>query len=456
MRYIPHTDKDIERLLHTVGADSVDELFSVIPQELRLRGGLDLPGPLCEADLLEHLADLAALNRSAGSGKDLVFAGAGLYPHAIPCAVETLSGRSEFYTAYTPYQPELSQGTLLAIFEFQTMVAELMGLDMANASMYDGASATAEAILMARRITRRQRCVLAAGLHPEYAQTCATYLKGMDPSGSSLTTVGCDESGRLNPGSLQQALDDTVAAVVIQSPNFFGVLEDLSPLCEAAHQAGALVIGVCTEPLALALIKPPGECGADIAVGEGIGLAGPPNLGGPGVGLMAASGKKAMRAMPGRFVGQTVDSRGNTGYVLTLSTREQHIRRERATSNICTNHGLFALRMTIHLALLGRSGFVELARLNLAKTQYAKDLLSSLDGYGLKYPKASTFNEFALRVPGGDASVVVGQAGRRGIVPGVALGRFLPEHKDTLLVSVNERHRREDIQRLAEILGAAS
>ena len=327
-------------MLRATGVTSVQALFDIIPEQLRFKGTLDLPPPLCEADLLSHMEQLGGLNQPHGRGSGmLVFAGAGIHPHAIPCAVDQLAGRSEFYTAYTPYQPELSQGTLMAIFEFQTMVAELLGMETANASMYDGASATAEGILMARRLTRRDRAVLAGSLHPDYARTCETYLSGLGVD-QPLRSVGVTAEGGVDLAALEQALDNSVAAVVVQTPSFLGVLEDLQPICEAAHAAGALVVAVTTEPLVFALAQPPGAAGADIAVGEAIGLCGPPNLGGPGLGIFATRGKKALRSMPGRLVGQTVDADGKPGFVLTLSTREQHIRREKATSNICTNHGL--------------------------------------------------------------------------------------------------------------------
>jgi len=450
MRYIPHTPEDVQRMLRVIGAQSVDDLFAVIPKGQRLRGALPLPGPLSETELMDHLRELGAVNQPQSRDRDmLVFAGAGCHPHAIPAAVSTLAGRSEFYTAYTPYQPELSQGTLLSIFEFQTMVCELLGMEVANASMYDGASGAAEAILMARRLTRRRKAVVAASLHPAYRRTCATYLAGMEDPGEAIVSVPWTSAGTLDLEALQRALDKDTAAVVVQSPSFLGVIEDLGPVCEAAHAAGALVVAVCTEPLALALLKPPGESGADIAVAEGIGLAGPPSMGGPGVGLFAVQGKKAVRAMPGRIVGQTTDSTGRPGFVLTLATREQHIRREKATSNICTNHGLMALRFTIHLALLGRTGFVELARANLAKAAFARQLLCGLDGVEPAFG-GPFFNELALRVPGGDADALVARAVTRNVVPGVALGRFYPELRDTLLVSVNETHREGDIRRLAK------
>jgi glycine dehydrogenase subunit 1 len=453
MRYLPHTQDDIDRMLRVIGAASVDELFASIPAPLRLKGALELPPALSEAQLLEELRALGGRNQpqSRATGA-LVFCGAGAHPHYIPAAVDSLTSRSEFYTAYTPYQPELSQGTLLSIFEFQTMVAELFGMSVANASMYDGASAAAEAILMARRLTGRPRALLAPGLHPEYAQTCETYLSGMplEGGGSAVTRLPFSTSGLTDLALLRERLTaGDVACVLVQSPSFFGTLEDLAPIAEAAHAAGALLVAVVTEPLALALCRAPGEAGADIAVGEGLGLAGPLNLGGPGVGLFAVRDKRAVRAMPGRLVGETVDSQGRPGYVLTLSTREQHIRREKATSNICTNHGLFALRLAIHLALLGKTGFEALARQNLAKAAFARELLCAL-GCRPRFPGAPFFNELALCVPGGDADAVVQLASRRGVVPGVALGRFHPELKDTLLVAVNETHSREDLVRLSK------
>jgi glycine dehydrogenase subunit 1 len=452
MRYIPHTEQDIARMLEAIGKRSIDDLFSIIPEDQRPDGALTLPPPLCEAELMAHLREIGAPNqpqsREAGT---LVFAGAGCNAHAIPAAVDALASRSEFYTAYTPYQPELSQGTLLAIFEFQTIVCELLGMEVANASMYDGASGVAEAVLMARRLTRRDQALLSASLHPEYAATCATYVAGMSGGRDTLATIPVNAGGRMDLDALGAALDDTVAAVVVQSPNFFGLLEDLGPISEAAHAVGALVVAVCTEPLALALLQAPGQVGADIAVAEGLGLAGPPNMGGPGVGLFAARGKKAVRSMPGRIVGQTVDSEGRPGFVLTLSTREQHIRREKATSNICTNHGLMALRFAIHLSLLGKVGFEALARLNLSKATFARDRICELDGYEPRFD-GPCFNEFCVRVPGGDADAVVREAVSCGVVPGVALGRFHPEHADSLLVHVNESHRREDIERLVKAL----
>jgi glycine dehydrogenase subunit 1 len=438
-------------MLRVIGVDSIDQLFDTIPASVRPRGPIAIPAALCEADLRDRLDLLGARNGVPGRhGGTLAFVGAGVYQHAIPAAVDALSARGEFATAYTPYQAELSQGTLTAIFEFQTVVAELFGTEYANASMYDGASATAEALLMACRLTGRRRMLLSEGVHPEYVETCATYVSGLDPA-LSLQRVALDAAGATDEAALRELIRDDVACIVVQTPSFFGVIEDLAPLCATARAAGSLVVAVCTEPLALALMRAPGTAGADIVVGEGLGLAAPPSLGGPGLGLFGASGKKALRQMPGRLVGETVDSDGEPGYVLTLSTREQHIRRAKATSNICTNHGLLALRFTIHAALLGRRGLHELAQLNLAKTVYAQRAICALPGFSLRYD-GPYFNEFAVRVPGGDAGALVDAVQERGIVAGVPLGRFDEAWRDTLLVAVSEQHRRENIDRLVAAL----
>ena len=458
MRYLPHTEADIARMLRVIGVDSVEELFSDIPERLRFRGPLPLAAGLSEPEVLDLLDELGGKNRPHNRNNgQLVFAGAGVYHHHIPAAVDALSMRGEFATAYTPYQPELSQGTLMAIFEFQTLVCELFGTEYANASMYDGATATAEAMLMAARLTRRWRIVVSGGVHPEYLATCRTYDAGI--AEHEIVLIPLDAEGRTDQQALASALGDDVACLIVQAPNCLGVIEDIAPLAAAAHSAGALLVAVNAEPLSLALLRPPGDAGADIVVGDGSGLATLPSLGGPGVGLMGASGKKALRALPGRLVGETVDSAGRVGYVLTLSTREQHIRRERATSNICTNHGLYALRFAIHLSLLGKGGLERLARTNLAKAHYAKRRLGSIDGYGL-LSAGPSFNEFALRTPR-SAEAIVDACAADGVVPGVALARLRPEAgafaaaidpERVLLVSVTEIHRREDIDRLAVAL----
>ena len=457
MRYLPHTPEDVTRMLRVIGVESVAKLFDVIPEGLRHHGELDLPRALSEPELLDLLQELGARNRPAmRQNGHLVFAGAGIYRHHIPAAVDALSLRGEFATAYTPYQPEVSQGTLMAIYEFQTMVCELYGTEVANASMYDGASATAEAMLMARRLTRRKRTLLCGGLHPEYRETCTTYAAGLDPeSDETIQIVPQGADGRVDLSALRAAMTDDVASIIVQTPNFFGLIEDLAPLAELAHEAGALLVAINNEPVALALVEAPGAQGADIVAGDGTGLATLPTLGGPGVGLFGTNGKKALRALPGRLVGETVDTVGRRGYVLTLSTREQHIRRDKATSNICTNHGLYALRFAIHLALLGPTGLKRLAELNLAKAHYARERLAALDGFALRFD-GPMFNELTLRVPNGDAAALISAAGRRGITPGVALGRFDAALADTLLIAVTETHSKDDIDQLASVLAEAA
>ncbi|MSP62276.1 MAG: aminomethyl-transferring glycine dehydrogenase subunit GcvPA [Myxococcales bacterium] len=452
MRYLPHTPEDIARMLRVIGAPSVEALFAHIPETLRAERPLDLGPALDEASLLAHLAELAARGRASGAEGSLSFLGGGLTPHHVPTAVDALLQRAEWYTSYTPYQPEISQGTLQAVFEFQTLVAELFGLAIANASMYDGASATAEAILMARRITGRTHAVISSGLHPHYLETAETYLSGLHPHAEQVFGAAQLDGtrGQTDPATVEAAIvaagDGGVCCVVVQTPNYFGVVEDLAPLAEVAHRHGALLVAVTTEPVAFGALQPPGALGADIACGEGIGLASGPSLGGPGVGLFAARAEHT-RSMPGRLVGETVDRDGQRGYVLTLATREQHIRREKATSNICTNQGLCALAFTIHACLLGRRGLAELAALNLAKAEYAKGLLSSLRGFSLCY-SGPTFNEFALRVRGGNAAHAVDTLAGDGLFAGVALACA----PDTLLVAVTEKHRKEDIERLARSL----
>ncbi|MBI4509042.1 MAG: aminomethyl-transferring glycine dehydrogenase subunit GcvPA [Deltaproteobacteria bacterium] len=464
MRYLPHTEADVARMLRTIGEPSLEALFSqLIPDSLQLKRTLDLPPPLDEPSLRVHLGELAARNGALrplapGSPGPLVFAGAGLHPHAVPAAVDMLLSRSEFYTAYTPYQPEVSQGTLQAIFEFQTMVCELTGLDIANASMYDGASACAEAVLMARRLTGRLRVVFDSGVHPEYLETARTYLAALTGGIEVMSRDVASEksAGALSRAALEARLGQDVACVVVQNPSFHGVVQDLVPLCEAAHAAGAIFVVVTTDPVAYAACQAPGHVGADVAVSEGIGLAIGASLGGPGVGLFAAR-EEFVRAMPGRLCGETVDKDGRRGYVLTLSTREQHIRREKATSNICTNQGLVALAFTIHLSMLGKSGLGTLAKLVYSKTCYLRDQVASRlgkKGYSLPYPLAPIFGEVCVRVPSalGDATTVVEHCLEKNIVPGVALGRFSQLERDLLLIGVSELHSKEEMDKLISVL----
>ncbi|GAB5550094.1 MAG: aminomethyl-transferring glycine dehydrogenase subunit GcvPA [Sandaracinaceae bacterium] len=447
MRYLPHTEEEIRAMLEAIGVGSIDDLFAPIPESHRVQGALKLEPSLDEASLMAHLEQLSNQNESA---RALSFLGAGLYDHHVPPAVDQLLLRSEFYTAYTPYQAEVSQGTLQSIFEFQTMVCELFGLQVANASMYDGASATAEAILMARRVTKRSRCVLSRALHPEYQETTRTYLENVDEAGPGIDVAPMTDAGVTDLAALEKLVTDDTAAVVVGYPNFLGRVEDLAAIKAICKAKGALLVTATAEPYALSLVKSPGELGADIAVGEGQPLAIPPQLGGPGVGLFATR-DEYVRQMPGRLVGETVDSDGERGYVLTLSTREQHIRRERATSNICTNHGLVALAFTIRTAMLGRKGFEQVGRLCLSRAEYLKQKIDGLERFSVP-GGAPTFNEFVVRREEGKAAPLLAALAAKGILAGVDLGRFYPERDQEFLVAVTERHDRASLDRLVEAL----
>lgn len=451
MRYLPHTQQDIEQMLAAIGVPSVDALFDCIPEQGRLERPLAMEPGLDEVSLMRHLSDLASKNKGATM---LSFLGAGMYDHHIPPAVDQLLLRSELYTAYTPYQPEVSQGTLQAIWEFQTIAAEVLGHQIANASMYDGASAAAEAVLMARRVTKKTKVVVCEGVHPEYIETIQTYLSGLD-DGAEVIRVRVDNNGITDVSRLDDLLRENVAAIVVGYPNFFGCVMDLSPLAERAHAAGALLVTATQDPYALALLEAPGQQGADISVAEGQAIATAPSFGGPGVGMFASrSDRKFLQEMPGRLVGETVDTSGKRGYVLTLATREQHIRRDRATSNICTNQGLIALSLTIRMCLLGKQGFVDVAKRCVEKTQYLRDQIASLDGFSVVYPNTLVFNEFVVRVRGGNAAVLFERLTREGILAGVPLSRWFSEREDQLLLAVTEKHTREDLDRLVSALRA--
>jgi glycine dehydrogenase subunit 1 len=441
MRYIPHTESDIASMLATVGGRSVAELFGHLPETLRSQAAIDLPPGLSEAGVRSRLAELAATNRVS---PDVVsFLGAGAYPHFVPVVVDQIIQRSEFATAYTPYQPEVSQGTLQAIFEFQSLVATLFGLEVANASMYDGASATAEAVLMAKRISPQRATILVArSLHPQYRQVIRTYLEGVPEV--RIVELPWKEDGRIDVTALVRHLDATVACVVVGYPNVFGVVENVAAIADAAHQSGALAVTATTEALALGLLKSPGDLGVDIAVAEGQSFGIPVSYGGPGVGLFACR-ERFLRSMPGRLVGETVDHEGRRGFVLTLSTREQHIRREKATSNICTNQGLCSLAATVFLCTMGKQGLRELAERNVKKSHYTRDLLLQNSAYRQHF-SAPFFNEFVLLVP--KARVVWNQLKEQGIIVGLPLEDWYPELKDCLLLCVTETHTRGDIERL--------
>jgi len=451
MRYLPHTDEEIASMLEAVGLSSLDALYDSIPEKARFNKPLEMLPALDEPSLMRHLEDMAGKNRAASM---LSFLGAGAYDHHFPPAADQLLLRSEFYTAYTPYQPEVAQGTLQVIYEFQTIVSEIFGLPVANASMYDGASGVAEAVLMARRLTNREHTVISGGVHPEYVGTIETHVRQLGLGLASLTKVAVGADGGADIAALCAAITNETACVVVGYPNFYGSIADLRDLAKAAHDKGALLITVTMDPFALALLEPPGAFGADIAVGEGQPLGLPPQFGGPNVGLFACrDDRKYLQQIPGRLVGETVDKNGERGYVLTLATREQHIRRDRATSNICTNSGLCATAMTIKMCMLGKKGFIDAARQCLAKSEYLKSKISELSGYSLPH-KAPTFIEFVVRVRGGSAQKLCSSLAEKGIIAGYDLGRVSPERAGDLLVAVTERHTREDLDRFVAALAA--
>jgi len=442
MRYLPLTPEDRAQMLGVIGAADVDALFADVPKAARAEKPFDLPHHAGELAVERELSALAAMNRPAGSGP--FFCGAGAYRHHVPASVDHLIQRSEFLTSYTPYQPEIAQGTLQVLFEFQTQVAALTGLEVANASMYDGSTACAEAVMMSQRVTRREKAILSGGLHPHYAATTQTiaHAEGMEIVRLPAAVDAED--------AVIAALDGATACVVVQTPNVFGVATDVTKIAEAAHAAGALLIVVTTEAVSFGLLKSPGEMGADIAVAEGQSIGNALNYGGPYVGLFAAR-EKLVRQMPGRLCGETVDADGRRGFVLTLSTREQHIRREKATSNICTNSGLCALAFSIHLSLLGEVGLRRLARINHGR---ALELKAALEGVaGVEVLTQRFFNEIAVRVPG-DAAKLVEACLAQGVVAGVPYARLDPHAgmDDVLLLAATETTTTEDIAALAAAL----
>ncbi len=448
MRYLPHTPDDVREMLDVIGIRDLSELFAPIPEELRLDRDLELPEPLPECMLRYRLEGMAGLNTDLTRLSS--FAGAGIYNHYVPAAVGQLLLRSELYTAYTPYQPEVSQGTLQSIFEYQTMIARLLGMEISNASLYDGSTSVAEAVGMSLRIHRnkRPRVVMAGALHPEYVEVTRTYLTDPD---ETLTFVPAGADGRVDLAALQLELGSDVAAVVVQSPNFYGLVEDLETLRRLTEDQGILLVVSFSEALAFGLLKPPGAFGADIVVGEGQSLGQPAAYGGPLLGIMTAN-RKHVRAMPGRLVGKTLDRHGNDCFVVTLSTREQHIRREKATSNICTNEGLCALGAAIYLSLLGNIGFEKLARLNHHASCYLAERLAEIPGVSLPYGGTPWFNEFVVELPLPAAAVVDRLVEESGIVAGVPLDRFYPDAPHRLLVTCTELNSREQIDALAEAL----
>jgi glycine dehydrogenase subunit 1 len=442
-RYIPHTEEDIRKMLNTIGVKKVEDLFEAIPKECWLPKPLDLPEPLSEPDLIRHFQKLHVPMMSS-------FLGAGAYHHFIPSVVLSLVSRSEFYTAYTPYQPEISQGTLQAIFEYQTLMCQLTGMEVSNASLYDGASSLAEAVLMAYRITKKKKVLVSQAIHPEYRRVIQTYI---DPDQQEIVPIPYQkDEGRTDENILFNLLKEDVGAVVIQSPNFFGVIEDLHSVRERVLDAGALMIVGFNEAVAYGILQPPGAMGADIVAGEGQSLGIPVSFGGPYLGIFTTQ-ERFVRNMPGRLVGETIDLEGKRGFVLTLATREQHIRRERATSNICTNEGLCALMATVFLSCLGKEGLRELALMNLSKAEYAKKAVSQIRGCTLGFA-APTFNEFVLQIKK-DPETVLEKLKKEKILGGLPLKKFHPELDHHLLVTVTEMNQKEEIDHWAEALGKA-
>ena len=442
MRYLPLTPEDRAAMLAVIGVGGIDDLFVDVPAAARLAGPVDLPPHQGEMEVERILAGLAARNRPAGAGP--FFCGAGAYRHHVPASVDHIIQRSEFLTSYTPYQPEIAQGTLQVLFEFQTQVAALMGMEVANASMYDGSTACAEAVMMAARVTRRSKAVLSGGLHPHYAEAAHTLAETAGVRTRRLPAALDAEAAVID------AIDAETACVVVQTPNVFGTVTDVSAIAEAAHAAGALLIVVTTEAVAFGLLKSPGEMGADIAVAEGQSIGNGLNFGGPYCGLFATR-EKLMRQMPGRLCGETVDAVGRRGFVLTLSTREQHIRREKATSNICTNSGLCALAFSIHMTLLGETGLRQLAALNHARARLLRGALAAVPGVEVLTPRF--FNEFAIRLPVAAAPLVEDLA-RDNILAGVPVSRLDPGAglDDVLLLAATETTSPEDIEALAGAL----
>jgi glycine dehydrogenase subunit 1 len=445
MRYLPLSDDERRSMLIRIGVADIAALFADIPEDKRLDDLLPMPRAMSELAVERALGALASKTVAAGSGP--FFLGAGAYRHHVPATVDHLIQRSEFLTSYTPYQPEIAQGTLQVLFEFQTQVALLTGMEVANASMYDGSTACGEAMLMAHRLTRRRKAVLSGGLHPHYAEVCATLARF---AGEEIDRLSLDPTASED---IAASIDDQTSCVIVQTPDVFGNLRDLTPIAEAAHANGALLIAVFTEVVSLGACRSPGEMGADIVVGEGQSIGNPLTFGGPYVGLFATRAK-FVRQMPGRLAGETVDADGKRGFVLTLSTREQHIRREKATSNICTNSGLCALAFTIHLSLLGEAGLTRLARVNHAN---AVDLAARLANLpGVEVINQHFFNEFTIRSPMPAASVVEALA-QRGIIAGCPASRLAPDAglDDLLIVASTEINTDEDRAAFADALRAA-
>ncbi len=446
MSYIPNTDKEREEMLKKIGVSSFEELLSEVPEGLKLKTELNLPPPLSELEVRRELKQLSEQNLNMES--HVSFLGGGAYDHYIPSVIDHVISRPEFYTAYTPYQAEVSQGTLQTIYEYQTMICELTNMEVSNASMYDGASALAEAAQMARGTTGRDTIVVSDAIHPHYLQVVETYSKGLTVPMKKVPI----EDGRTDLESLSRSIDENTAALLVQHPNFFGCLEEAEEASSIAHSKGALLV-VAVDPISLGLLKPPGDYHADICVGEGQALGIPVSLGGPFLGLFATR-REYLRQMPGRLIGRTVDTDGKPGYVMTLQTREQHIRREKATSNICTNEGLCALAACVYLTIMGRKGLREIAELCLQGSHYLAEGVKKLKGFRLPY-KTPFFKEFVVECPI-PAATVISELLEKGFLAGVDLGRFRDEWKNHLLLAVTEKRTKEEMDRFLDQLSKLS
>jgi glycine dehydrogenase subunit 1 len=447
MSYISLSDKDRKEMMSRIGISSVEELFETIPKDIKLKRELNVPSAFTEIELIQHFEKIAQKNRYR---EFLSFLGAGAYPHLIPFVVDYLSSRGEFVSPYTPYQPEVSQGTLQVIFEFQTLISQLTGMDIANASLYDGASGAAEAVLMAHRLKEKPKILIPQTLHPQYQRVIRTYIKNL---GIEVEGIRYAETGGIDIEDLKNKLDDEISAVLIQSPNFMGVVEDVGKISDIAHSAEALSIVVIPEAVSLGILEAPGHLGADIVTGEGQSFGVPLSFGGPYLGFMSCS-KEFIRQFPGRIAGETKDMEGKRGFVLTLSTREQFIRRERATSNICTNQALCALRATVFLETLGKEGLRELAWQNIQKANYALDKLTQVKGVKRKF-SGGFFNEFVIELPG-DLLKLEESLRDKEIIAGLNLGEYYPELENCLLACVTEMHGKEEIDNLAACLEEAA
>lgn len=447
MRYLPHTEEDVSQMLADIGIGSLNELFRSIPEKLQLDTPLNLPKALGERELANTISDLAAKNKVSGFES---FVGAGIYNHYAPVVIDHILRRSEFYTAYTPYQPEVSQGTLQALFEYQTLISLLLEAEITNASMYDGATGCAEAALMARRVQRkRNKVLIAKNVHPEFRRVTKTYMvNNLD----DVIEVNYQKDGRIDTDDLTEKLDDTVACVIVGHPNYFGVLEDLETLSKQIHDAKVLMVTTFAEPLAYGILPGPGRYDSDIIAGEGQSFLGAMNFGGPSLGIFSTK-QKLVRQMPGRVCGMTNDKNGKRGFVLTLSTREQHIRREKATSNICTNQGLCTLAAGIFLNAMGKEGLRKLARINLSKAEYLKAKIKELNGYELEFT-SPTFNEFVVKCERKNAADILCDLYGMNILAGVDIKEDYPELDSHLLLNVTEMHSKESIDKLVDALAS--